>query len=201
MSLQSRGTWITIAAFTGMVVLAEYGWVREHDARLQAETQTAQQDKQISGLKEQQQETQSTLVARLAALEREKKQPITASQFADDTKQLLPALPAALQVRSLPDNPALPDGPKSQVVVVPQEDITVLRDAQISCEENAARLTACESTQSNLRQEMKLTAAERDEWKATAKGGSFWHRTLGAAKWFAVGAGTGAAAYAIAHHK
>ncbi len=42
---------------------------------------------------------------------------------------------------------------------------------------------------------------QRDEWKTAAKGGSIWHRALGAVKWFAIGAGTGAAAYAIAHHK
>jgi hypothetical protein len=86
-------------------------------------------------------------------------------------------------------------------VIIPEADFKSIRDAQITCEENAAKLTACQTLGDASEQQLQLIEQQSDEWKAAAKGGSIWHRTLGAAKWFAVGAGAGAGAYAAIHHK
>jgi uncharacterized protein HemX len=187
-----------LAAFAG---IAGYGWLKEHDARLQAESQAGQQQKQIDSLRQQQQTTQQALDSRLAMLDKLRQRPATAAQLVSDTASLLPQLPEPLRIESVPDDPASPAGAATPAVVIPQTDFKSIRDAQLTCEENTAKLDACQSLQSDNQQQLKLTEAQRDEWKTAAKGGSMWHRALGAAKWFSVGVGAGAVAYAVAHHK
>jgi hypothetical protein len=190
MTLQGRGAilaaGIPAVLLAAVVIFAGYGWVREHDARVRAETQTGQQQQQIDGLKQQQAAAQQVLANKLAGTE---------------TAALLPGLPEALQVRSAPENPSVPNGPVEQTVVVPEADFKIIRNAQLACEEDTVKLAACQSSQAESTQQLKLTEAQRDEWQTTAKGGSIWHRALSAAKWFAVGAGSGAVAYAVVHHK
>jgi hypothetical protein len=186
---------------TGFLVFAGYGWLQEHDGRVKAEAQTGQQQKQIEGLKQQQSEVQMALDRKLALLEEERRRPATATQLVSDASSLLPNLPQPLQVLTTPENPALPDGPTAQTVVIPEADLQGIRDAQLSCQENTAKLAACQALEDDGKQQIKLTEEQRDEWKIVAKGGSIWHRALGAAKWFAVGAGAGVGVYAATHHK
>ncbi len=189
------------ALLAGLLVFAGYGWLQEQYARLKAETQTGAQQKEIDGLRQQQANTQLTLVNRLASIENERKKPATAAQLISDTSRLLPNLPQPLQVQSVPVNAALPDGPVAQTLVIPEADFTSIRDAQLTCQENAAKLAACQTVNDEGSRQLKLTEQQRDEWKTAAKGGSIWRRAVGAAKWFAVGAATGAATYAIARHR
>jgi hypothetical protein len=205
MSLPKRDALLLAGIPTGLLaavlVFAGYGWLQEHDGRVKAETQTGQQQQQIEGLKVQQAGIQQLLDIRLAAIQRERDKPATASELVSDTAAFLPGLPEPLEVRSIPVDAAAPDGPATQAVVIPQVDFKAIRDAQLSCEEDTARLTACQANQADAERQLSLTEAQRDEWKTAAKGGSMWHRAVGAAKWFAVGAGTGAVTYAIVHHK
>jgi hypothetical protein len=205
MTIQGRGEVLAIAIpavlLAGFLVFAGYGWLQEHDARVKAEAQTGQQQKQIDGLKQQQVDTQNLLAEKLASLEKERQAPATATQLVSDSSTLLPGLPAPLQVQTAPKDPKLPDAPPAQTVVIPEADFKSIQDAQISCEEGAAKLTACQTLSDESKQQLQLTEQQRDEWKTAAKGGSIWHRALGAAKWFAVGAGAGAGVYAATHHK
>ena len=205
MTIQGRGAFLVsvvpLGLLGGLVLFAVYGWQQEHYARLNAETQTGEQQKQIDGLKEQEAEAQQVLDKKLASLEQERKRPATAAELVSATSSLLPDLPAPLQVVTVPSDPALPDIPPKQEVVIPEADFKGIRDAQIDCQEDSAKLAACLSTQQDTTRQLKLTEAQRDEWKTAAKGGSMWHRALGAAKWFAIGAGAGAAAYAVDHHR
>jgi hypothetical protein len=203
MTLSGRVTLIAILTVLlgGGIAFAAYGWLQEHDARLKAETQSGQQQKQIDALNQQQAETQKALDAKLASIERQRSQPATAAQLVSDAANLLPNLPEPLQVQAAPANPALPNAPATQEVVIPEADFKSIRDAQLTCQEDAAKLNACQATEQDATQQLRLAEAQRDEWKTAAKGGSIWHRALGAAKWFAVGAGTGAVAYALAHHR
>jgi hypothetical protein len=205
MTIQGRGEVLAIAIpavlLAGFLVFAGYGWLQEHDARVKAEAQTGQQQKQIDGLKQQQVDTQNVLTEKLASLEKERQAPATATQLVSDASTLLPGLPEPLQVQTTPTDPKLPDAPPIQTVVIPEADFKSIQDAQIGCEENAAKLNACQTIGSESKQQLQLTEQQRDEWKTAAKGGSMWHRALGAAKWFAVGAGAGAGAYAVTHHK
>lgn len=192
---------IPVVLFAGFLVFVGYGWMQEHDARLKAETQTGEQQKQIDGLKQQQAEAQDSLNAKLAALERSRQAPATATELVSDASSLLPNLPVPLQVQTAPKDPALPDAPAAQTVVIPEADFKSIRDGQITCEENAAKLATCQTLEDESKQQLQLAEQQRDEWKTAAKGGSIWHRALGAAKWFTIGAGAGAGLYAATHHK
>jgi hypothetical protein len=187
--------------FACFLVFIGYGWMQEHDARLKAEAQTGQQQKQIDGLKQQQTEAQSALNEKLTALEKSRQTPATATQLVGDASSLLPNLPVPLQVQTGPKDPALPDAPATQTVVIPEADFKSIRDGQVTCEENTAKLATCQTLGDESKQQLQLTEQQRDEWKTAAKGGSIWHRALGAAKWFAIGAGAGAGLYAATHHK
>jgi hypothetical protein len=205
MTIQGRGlvlaAGIPAVLLAGVVIFAGCGWVQEHDARVKAETQTGQQQQQIDGLEQQQVTAQLALNGRLASIEEMRRKPATATELVTETAALLPGLPAALQVRSVPVDSTVSNGPVEEAVVVPQADFKVIRDTQLNCEESTAKLAACLSTQVDSSQQLKLTEEQREEWKSAAKGGSMWHRALGAAKWFAIGAGSGAVAYAVARHK
>jgi hypothetical protein len=200
---QGKAIFIALPALllAGFLVFAGYGWLQEHDARLKAESQTGEQQKQIDGLKRQQADAQTALNGTLASLEKERQRPATATQLVSDAGHLLPNLPQPLQVRTTPENPALPNGPTAQTVVIPEADFQSIRDAQLNCQENTAKLAACQTIEDDGKQQLKLTEEQRDEWKTAAKGGSIWHRALGAAKWFSIGAGAGAGVYAATHHK
>ncbi len=204
MTIQGRGEILAIAIpavlLAGFLAFAGYGWLGEHDARLKAESQTGEQQKQIDGLKQQQSATQAALDGKIESLEKERQRPATAAQLVSDTSSLVPLLPQPLLVQAAV-NPALPDAPPTQTVVIPEADFKSIRDAQIGCQENAAKLASCQTLGDEGKQQLKLTEEQRDEWKTAAKGGSIWHRALAAAKWFAVGAGVGAGAYAATHHK
>ena len=205
MTIQGRGEVLAIAIpavlLAGFLVFAGYGWIQEHDARLKAEAQTGQQQKQIDGLKQQQTDAQNALNEKLAALDKSRQTPATATQVVSDASTLLPNLPVPLQVQTAPKDPSLPDAPATQTVVIPEADFKSIRDAQVTCEENAAKLATCQTLGDESKQELQLTAQQRDEWKTAVKGGSIWQRALGATKWFAVGAGVGAGLYAGTHHK
>ncbi len=185
----------------GFLVFVGYGWMQEHDARLKAETQTGAQQKQIDGLKQQQTDAQNSLNKQLAGLEKSRQAPATATQLVSDASSLLPNLPVPLQVQTAQKSPSLPDAPGAQTVIIPEADFKSIRDAQVTCEENTAKLATCQTLGEESKQQLQLTEQQRDEWKTAAKGGSIWHRALGAAKWFAIGAGAGAGLYAATHHK
>jgi hypothetical protein len=93
----------------------------------------------------------------------------------------------------LPNNPT----PKpSQVAdaILPAADLAPLYDFALDCKARQAKLTA---TQADLNDEKVKTAAltkERDAAVRAAKGGSALRRIARAAKWFALGAATGAVA-------
>jgi hypothetical protein len=205
MTIQGRAEILAIAIpavlLSAFMAFAGYGWLQEHDARVKAETQTGQQQKQIEGLHQQQLATQAALAQKLASLEQSRRAPATAKQIVGDAASLLPGLPVPLQVQTAPKDPELPNAPPAQSVVIPEADFKSIRDAQVTCQENAAKLASCQTLGEESKQQLQLTGQQRDEWKTAAKGGSIWHRAVSAAKWFAVGAGAGAGVYAATHHK
>jgi len=197
MTIQRKAGFALVGA--ALLLFAIHGWLQEHDARLKAESLSNDQQKQLARLRQQAATTQEALASKVASIERERSQPATAAQVVRETSTLIPNLPEAMEVQEFPS--ALPNGPSTEAVVVPAADFKSIRDAQLTCEEDNVKLTACQTLQADARQQLTLTEAERDGWKSAAKGGTVWHRALGAAKWFAVGAASGAVVYAAAHHK
>jgi hypothetical protein len=205
MTIQGRGEALAIGIpsvlLAGFLVFAGYGWFQEHDARLKADAAAGQQQQQIDVLKQQQAADEGALKQKLAAIDKARQAPATATELATDAGTIIPNLPAPLQVTTASPDPEQPNAPPMQQVVIPTADFKAIRDQELTCEEDAAKLTSCQSNQTSLEQQLTLTGQQRDEYKTAAKGGSLWHRALGAAKWFTIGAGTGAGLYAVAHHK
>ena len=172
MTLSGRVTLIAILTVLlgGGIAFAAYGWLQEHDARLKAETQSGQQQKQIDALNQQQAETQKALDAKLAKTSAAAQPTGDRRQLVSDAANLLPNLPEPLQVQAAPANPALPNAPATREVVIPEADFKSIRDAQLTCQEDAAKLSACQATEQDATQQLKLAEAQRDEWKTAAKG-------------------------------
>lgn len=187
------------ALLIGMLFFARSGWIAERDAQRTAEAKTAEQQKHIDELRQQQEQMKSALADQVALLEKEKKRPISPPQFVSETNELIPNLPKPLEVRAAAIDPSIPEGPQTQEIVVPQQDLVAIRDAQLACREDHLRLSSCEAQAANVSQQLAATEAEKQQWKTAARGGSRWHRTVQAAKWFAIGAGAGVTGYALSH--
>ena len=136
-------TLVLALLLAGGLAFAGYSWLGEHDARLRAELASAGAQKDIDALKAQQQQNADTLRQQLAALEREKSTPATPQQIVLDASHLMPAMPKPLEVQSVPVNAQLPDGPKTQQVVIPAADLPAVRDFSVNCQETADKLEAC----------------------------------------------------------
>jgi hypothetical protein len=189
----------TIGIGTVLLLLAGLGGyelLQEHDARVKAEAQTAAQQKSIDQSKADALTVKKTLTAQLQALEGQRQKPATAPQIVIDAQKLFPNLPAQLQVVTPPPTEQTVNGkmvevPSAPVVQIPQVDFQALQNGAITCQENAAKLTACSLTAADTEVELKATTEQRDVWEKAAKGGSWFHRTLTAAKWIGIGVGVG----------
>jgi hypothetical protein len=188
-------------AVVGLIVVGSLAWLREHDARQKAEMQTAFQQKSIDAAKSDAAQTASQLQQSLAALEAARAKVATAQQILIDGSKLLPKLPQPVVIQAAaatavgtgpaqPGNPALPDAPGQQLVI-PAADFQAIHNAEIDCQESAAKLAACTRTATDTSTELQQATAQRDEWERTAKGGTWWHRTVTAVKWIGIGAATG----------
>jgi cytoskeletal protein RodZ len=181
------------------VVVGALSWLQEHDARLKAETQSAAAQKTVDQAKADAQTVQQTLAARVADLEKQRQQPVTAPQVVLDMSKVIPNLPQPATVVQPPPTTQTVNGkteevPSAPVVQIPQTDFTALQNYRVTCDETTARLQACTLTAADSDLAMKAMTADRDNWKAVAKGGTWWHRALTAGKWVLVGAGAGYAA-------
>ena len=193
----SRAWAIGICVVLGLaIVLGGYEWLQEHDARLKAEASTAAEQKTIDQAKTDTATIQKTLAGQLQTLEAQRSQPATPQQIVIDASKFIPNLPQPLQVITPPPTQTIVDGkteevPSAPVVQIPTADLAAIQAGAVTCQEDAANLTACTLTAADTAIELKATTAQRDTWEKTAKGGSWLHKTLNAAKWIVVGAGVG----------
>lgn len=202
-----------VALCVGLVILLVFAareWLREHDARMQAEaTQTTQQqaiaasEKQIDAAKSDETETAAQLAAQLAMLQAQQRQPATAPDLAAQLNAILKPAAPIIATPVAKDTPAaqLPGAP---AVEIPQADVQGLRDYTLKCQENADKASACAKTSADLQDQLAATraqvAAETKEaaaWRAAARGGSILHRLTHGLKCLAIGgAASAAGAYA-----
>jgi hypothetical protein len=187
-----------------LIALGTYEWLQEHNAQRKTTAQTATQQKTIDQAKADAVTVQSNLAAQLKTLEAQRQQPATAQRIVTETSKLIPNLPKPIEIQTV-TKPATTSGDGKQTdapaqqIVIPSEDFSAVQKAEIDCQEDAAKLDACTKTAADTATELKATTAQRDEWKQTAKGGTWWHRTVTAAKWVGIGAVAGAAAGYAAH--
>lgn len=195
---------VWIAALAALCALGVYEWIQEHDARVKAEAATAAQQKTIDQAQKDAGDAQQALMVKMAAIDAEKLEPATPRQIVIDTSKLIPNLPQPITIRTAPQqvggsagqrtSDGLPDAPAAQSLIVPAADLKAIQAAEIACQEDQAKLTACTLTAADTQTELKATTTQRDEWEKTAKGGTWLHRTLTAAKWIGIGAAVGYAA-------
>jgi hypothetical protein len=183
------------------LVLGGYELLQEHDTRLKAESmQSAQQQviteaqKSIDQAKADQAQTASTLSAQLSAIANQRTIVVTPQQAAA-VANTLPNLPAQVQVQQVP---ATATAPASQQLVVPQADIPAFQAYKLDCDESKAKLNACTLTadssaiiQTSTDTQLTAMTKERDTWRTTAKGGTFWHRLGHDALQIGISAGVG----------
>lgn len=191
-----------------LVVVAGAGFLKEHDLRLKAEmvssatqTQITSAEKSAKQDQEDRAQNDATLQKQLAKIAAQKTIVLTPQQAATEANTI-PNLPKPVEVQSVP---ATASTPSSQNIVIPQADIPAFQSYKLSCDESNARLLDCSKNAESYQVELKSTQTEfslmtkdRDNWKTVAKGGTFWHRTMTAAKWFGAGAAVGAVAYGVA---
>jgi cobalamin biosynthesis Mg chelatase CobN len=107
-------------------------------------------------------------------------------------------VPSGADQTHLPNNPT-PKTSQAADAVLPAADLKPLYDFAMDCKACQAKLT---TSQADLTDEKTKTAAltkERDAAVTAAKGGSALRRIARAAKWFAIGAATGAIAAKAVH--
>lgn len=184
--------------------LAFHSWLASHDALLRAEAtvrqqqRTLTQDAQASRRIADQQKRRDAQAAReIAALRvRAAKQKTPAQIAAWLPKQIPAPMPIKIRIpKPTPNKPA-----PAAVATIPQLDLGAMRDFVSTCQQCSMRLgtvqqdLAAKQRQLTLaRKELSAALKERDVALQAAKGGGFWRRLGAAMKWFAIGAGTGAA--------
>jgi len=68
MTIQGKAGFLLAAAGGLAALFIGYGWLREHDARLKAESLSSAQQKQIDGLAQQAAQTRQALAAKVAGI-------------------------------------------------------------------------------------------------------------------------------------
>lgn len=218
MTIQQRWTIAAVVVVLALAALGGYEWLQEHDARLKAEGVTSaekqvvsQAQKSIDQAKTDQAQVATALAQKVAGLEAQKKQPVTPAQFVVDLAKVLPNLPQAATVVQVPAaqqtvNGKVEEVPSTQVVQIPAADLSALQDYKLTCDQTGAKLSACQQSSTDIttqltgtREQLTATTKERDSWETAAKGGTWWHRTLTAAKWTLIGGAAGAAVGYAAH--
>jgi hypothetical protein len=210
MTLQEKWTAVALALVLIGAVLITHALIQEHDARMKAESVAAAQQAVIDQAKKdsaaqdaQKQQIVNDLNQRVAQLEQQKQQPITAPQFVVDLSKLLPNLPQQATVTPAQPATKMPNGETKpavpETVSIPTADLPDLRNYKLSCDETGAQLDACGKQAAlsaaqlkDANSEMDALQKQRDAWKEAATGGSFWHRLKKDAVCIAVS--TGAAA-------
>ena len=181
MTIQQKFGGIAAFVILGLMAFGGYELSQEHDARLKAETSAAQQQKSIDAAKADAARAADQLQATLKTLEAEKAKPATPQQIVIDASKIIPNLPQPITIEQIPQSPGLaesnlPNAPAAQQIVIPPADYQAIHDAMIGCQENAAKLTACDTTNGALKKELAETQLQRDDYKTALKGGTFWHR-------------------------
>lgn len=191
-------------AALGGAGLAFSSWLGAHDAWIRAQGTIQAQAQRIDQVKKraaqiapEQKARDEAAAAQLAAMRKEVDRLKTAEQIAAWLPKQIP-MPEPVKIRvpkATKKNPA-----PAAVARIPRQDLPALRDYVESCKACSVELHTTRQDLAAKEQQLKLagerlSAVEKERNAAlnAAKGGGFWHRAKTAFKWFAIGAGAGAA--------
>jgi len=206
-------SWLRLAAIViavALLVAAFQAWRADRRDRAQLAAELASTKQLLEAADARQRDRDAQLQQSLAALAAEKRTIVTPAQILRDLPRELP-LPAPIVLQPAPASPAQGnpspnaaqtpgDAPKpgQPAAIIPAEDLKPLYDFTLDCKACQAKLAA---SQADLLDEGNKTTAltkERDDALRIARGGSVWRRITRAAKWFLIGAASGAIAAKVA---
>ena len=196
----TRDIIVFLAALIALALLADAWRSARHDSQQLAATLAAQNAViQHAGEREKQRDSQ--LASALAAIQTQKRSVRTPQQAAQHLASVLPPLPLPLSIHDPNLSIPLPPGePPSTSISVPQPDLVPLYDDLQDCRANSAQNDSLKKDLSDEKNRSAALLHERDAAITFAHGGTFLARLKRAAKWFAIGAATGAAVAAVARH-
>jgi hypothetical protein len=191
---------VFVAALIAVALLADAWRSARHDSQQLAATLAAQKAViQLAGDREKQRDSQ--LATALATIQAQKRSVRTPQQAAQQLASVLPPLPLPVSVHDPDLTAPLPPGETpSTSISIPQPDLVPLYDDLQDCRANTVENDSLKKDLSDEKTRSGALQHERDAAIAAARGGTFLVRLKRAAKWFAIGLATGAAAAAIAHH-
>jgi len=208
-------TWAKYVAGVAVIVLlvlAGRAWLAQHDANLAADSAKgasapviAAAQKQIDAAKADAAKAASDRDAQLAAIERQRKVPVTPQTFVAELPKTIPSLPEPVTVVSSSatssEKPA-ETGSKAAAggVLIPAADLQALQNYKLDCDATGVKLDACQKIANAQLAELaashtqlQAVIAERDADERVLKGGTFWHRLLQTTKCVAISGGAAAA--------
>ena len=210
--------WLKLAAIViavALCVAVVQAWRADRRDRAQLAAELAATKQLLTAADARQHDRDAQLAQTLSTLAAEKRSVVTPAQILRELPKNLPLpAPITLQVGPAPSvgatlgspatntgatpvggaSPAPANGEKPPLdsAFIPRADLKPLYDFTLDCKACQAKLSV---TQNDLADERQKTAAltkERDDAVRIAKGGSTWRRVGRAAKWFLIGAATGA---------
>jgi len=209
-----------------LFVAAIAAWRTDRRDRAQLASELAATKQLLAAADARQHDRDAQLSQTLAALATEKRTIVTPAQIIRELPKTIPLpAPVTLQVESVGASPLsraeARDGlPSTNVVstvgagvappagtplsapggaVIPAQDLKPLYDFALDCKACQAKLAAAQSDLTDERTKTAALTKERDDALKLARGGSTWRRIGRAAKWFIIGAATGAIAAKAAH--
>jgi hypothetical protein len=221
---------VALLVASGAGVALYFGWQEWRADRANLQAALATQQHAVSAAQQREDTRQQLLTQTLSAIAQLKKTTQTAPQILRELPQYLPlpqplqplpdnsasnANQTTAEGRGIdaPGNSlcaisnadAIPaSGPLGNAqgggVLLPSEDLKPLFDYVQDCRACDARTASAQQDLSDERTKEQAITRERDTAVAAARGGGFWARLKRGAKWFGLGALTGAAAAAIAVH-
>jgi hypothetical protein len=212
---------IEIAAFCAALLLAAlafHAWLAARDDQIRLAATLSAQKQLLDAADARERDRAATLKETLAQIDALKRTTQTPAQILANLPKYLP-LPepitlapssAVSTAAPLPGQGTAPSAnlpppssaglPAAPVAQIPAADLKPLYDFVQDCRACQARLAVAQQNAADDAAKIAALTRERDAAVTAAKGGGFWLRLKRNAKWFALGAGVGAAAYAAAHH-
>jgi hypothetical protein len=191
---------VLLAASIAVALLADAWRSARRDSQQLAATLAAQ-NTIIHQAADRESQRDSQLAAALAAIQAQKHAVQTPQQAAKQLPSVLPPLPLPISIHEPDLSVPLPPGETpSTTISIPQPDLVPLYDDLQDCRATAVQNDTLKKDLSDEKTKSAALLHERDAANAAAHGGTFFLRLKRAAKWFAIGVATGAAAAAIAHH-
>jgi hypothetical protein len=189
---------LLLAVVLALALLTDAWRSARHDSQQLAATLAAQ-NQVIQQAADQEKQRDAQLGTALAAIQSQKQTVKTPQQAAEAIPLVLPPLPLPVSISAPNLSGPLPPGETpSATISVPQPDLVPLYDNLQDCRATALQNGALQKDLSDEKTRSAALQRERDAAKAVARGGSVLQRIRRAAKWFLIGAVTGATGAAIA---